>query len=238
MKTLAEQPLSGIVLEHHEVIPVMEKYSFDFCCNGKKTLAEVCREKQIDLGTVLAEIEQVGRTAKPGLPFGAMNVVELISYILIHHHFYVRQVMPTIYIHIEKVAVKHGDRYPHMKKVLEIFSHVREEMEAHMLKEENILFPRIREIAAAKLEQQQPNLAASYISAPIALMELEHDHAGAMLFEIRELTHNYKAPDDACTTHQVCLEELKAFEEDLHQHVHLENNILFPKASKMLAALQ
>lgn len=235
MENIEQQSLSGIALQHHELIPVLEKYSLDFCCRGKKTLAEACAEKKLNLQTIVSEIEQAGRSVKPGLHFAAMNAGELISYIIIHHHFYVKQAMPTIDSHIEKVATKHGERYPKMKRVLELFRDVQAELLPHMQKEEDILFPRIREIAAVAAQQKTLALPPSYISGPVAVMEMEHDHAGRLLFEIRELTNNYTPPEDACTTHMVCLEELKAFEEDLHQHVHLENNILFPMAFEMMA---
>jgi len=235
MENIEQQSLSGIALQHHGLIPVLEKYSLDFCCRGKKTLEEACAEKNIDLREIVNEMEQAGRSANTGLRFAAMSADELISYIIIHHHFYVTQSMPTIYGHIEKVATRHGDRYPKMKKVLELFAAVQGELLPHMQKEENILFPRIREIAAVATQQKGMPLPAAYISGPVAVMEMEHDHAGQLMFEIRELTNNYTPPEDACTTHMVCLEELKAFEEDLHQHVHLENNMLFPMAFEMMA---
>ena len=103
-----------------------------------------------------------------------------------------------------------------------------------MQKEENILFPRIREIATLSLQDKEINFAPDYINAPIEIMETEHDNAGQLMFEIRDITNNYIAPEDACTTHKICLEELKAFETDLHQHVHLENNILFPMAAAIM----
>ena len=168
------------------------------------------------------------------MPFTEMTADQLISYILIHHHFYVKQSMPTIINHLEKVAAKHGERYPYMITVLGLFKEIQEEMTMHMHKEEVILFPRIKEVAALQDAHQHRNLVAGYIAAPIQVMEHEHDHAGNILYQIRSLTGNYTAPSQACTTFQVCLAELKEFEADLHRHVHLENNILFPLAEKML----
>ena len=132
------------------------------------------------------------------------------------------------------MVTKHGDRYPNMSKVLQLFTAIKDELEPHMKKEENILFPRIREVASLLLLHKEINFAPDYISAPIEIMATEHDNAGQLMFEIRDITNNYTAPEDACTTHRVCLEELKAFETDLHQHVHLENNILFPMAAAMM----
>lgn len=235
MTQIAEQTLAGIVTGNHSAVPVLEKYNLDFCCKGKRTLADACREKGLSLEMVSHELESA--TAAPvtnKMPFKKMSAEQLISYILIHHHFYVKQSMPAIMSHLDKVAFKHGDRFPYMVEVFNIFRNIQEEMTAHMHKEEMILFPRIKEVEALYHTKHTRNLNESYISAPVKVMELEHDHAGDLLYKIRELTNNYTPPADACTTFKVSLAELKEFEEDLHRHVHLENNILFPLAEKMM----
>ena len=236
MSTIAEQTLASIVSSNHQAVPVLEKYHLDFCCKGKRTLAEACTEKGLPVETIAEELENRMK-AEQGkiLPFDSMTAEQLISYILIHHHFYVKQSMPTILTHLEKVAMKHGERFPYMTEVLYLFRNIHEEMTMHMHKEEVILFPRIKEIEAVFSIQQKRNFAEGYIAAPIQVMETEHDHAGELLYRIRELTNGYTAPADACTTFKVSLAELKEFEEDLHRHVHLENNLLFPLAEKMLA---
>jgi len=234
MKNLELETLSGIVLEHNEVIPVLEKYSLDFCCRGKRTLTEACAEKNISLSMVVSEMKQATTKTKPVMPFTEMTADQLIGYILIHHHFYVKNTMPVIMSYLEKLVSKHGQKYPWMDEVYRLFTAVKEELEPHMQKEEMILFPRIKEIAALALVQKSSGHDAVYITAPIQVMEAEHDNAGQLLFRIREITNNYTPPEDACTTHIVCLEALKSFEADLHQHVHLENNILFPMAEKMM----
>ncbi|OIR12922.1 iron-sulfur cluster repair protein YtfE [mine drainage metagenome] len=234
MKNISQETLKNIALEHHEVIPVLEKYSLDFCCRGSKTLADACTEKNISVETIVEEMEQSTSSAKPQMPFTEMNSEQLISYILIHHHFYVKNAIPTINTHLEKVVAKHGDRYPHMKKILQLFTAVSDELLPHMQKEELILFPRIKELFRAVQNQQHLAFPSNFIDGPINVMEAEHDNAGQLMFTIRELTNNYTAPETACTTHRVCLEELKTFENDLHQHVHLENNILFQSAKKMM----
>jgi regulator of cell morphogenesis and NO signaling len=230
MTNIAEQTLAAIVTNNHFTVPVLEKYGLDFCCKGKRTLADACTEKGISLETISEELEKSSLTPTTKMPFNEMTAEQLISYILIHHHFYVKQSMPTILGHLEKVAAKHGDRFPYMLEVLQLFKEINEEMTMHMHKEEVILFPRIKEVAAL----QQSNLTPGYIAAPIQVMELEHEHAGDVLYKIRELTNNYTPPAEACTTFQVSLAELKEFEEDLHRHVHLENNLLFPLAEKMM----
>ncbi|MBP6285609.1 MAG: iron-sulfur cluster repair di-iron protein [Ferruginibacter sp.] len=236
MSTIAEQTLASIVSSNHQAVPVLEKYHLDFCCKGKRTLAEACTEKGLPVETIAEELENRMK-AEQGkiLPFDSMTAEQLISYILIHHHFYVKQSMPTILTHLEKVAMKHGERFPYMTEVLYLFRSIQEEMTMHMHKEEVILFPRIKEIEAVSSIKQKRNFTEGYIAGPIQVMETEHDHAGELLYRIRELTNGYTAPADACTTFKVSLAELKEFEEDLHRHVHLENNLLFPLAEKMLS---
>lgn len=235
MTNIAQQTLANIVTRNYFTVPVLEKYHLDFCCKGKRTLADACMEKGLSLEIVSEELEKsLSALQTNKMPFTEMIAEQLISYILIHHHFYVKQCMPTILGHLEKVATKHGDRFPYMVEVFSLFKDINAEMTSHMYKEETILFPRIKEVASLQEAHQHKNLAAGYIAAPILVMELEHDHAGDILYKIRELTNNYTPPAEACTTFQVCLAELKEFEEDMHRHVHLENNILFPLAEKML----
>ena len=235
MTNIAEQTLASIVTNNHATVPVLEKYHLDFCCKGKRTLAHACNEKGLMINDISAELKNATTPAQLNkMPFTEMSAEQLISYILIHHHFYVKQSMPTIFGHLEKVAFKHGDRFPYMVEVFNIFREIKEEMTAHMQKEEAILFPRIKEVGALYNTNHSNNLSDGYISAPIQVMELEHDHAGDLLYKIRELTNNYTPPADACTTFKVSLAELKEFEEDLHKHVHLENNLLFPLAEKMM----
>ena len=234
MKNLSQQTLAAIVTQNHQTVPVLEKYDLDFCCKGKRTLSDACTEKGISVEALLSELEAATNVQPNQLPFTEMDEQQLISYILIHHHFYVKQSMPTILSHVEKVVTKHGDRYPYMIKVLQLFTAIKEEMESHMQKEEMILFPRIKEVGQFYSNEKKAELASGYITGPINVMEQEHEHAGELLYEIRELTNNYTPPADACTTFKVSLSELKEFEEDLHRHVHLENNLLFPLAEKML----
>lgn len=234
MTNIAEQTLATIVTNNHFTVPVLEKYDLDFCCKGKRTLADACTEKGISIEAISEELEKSSEIPTTKMPFTEMTAEQLISYILIHHHFYVKQSMPTIIGHLEKVAAKHGDRFPYMAEVLSLFREINDEMTMHMHKEEVILFPRIKEVTAQQEAHQHSNLAPGYIAAPIQIMELEHEHAGDILYKIRSLTNNYTPPEGACTTFQVSLAELKEFEEDLHRHVHLENNLLFPLAEKIL----
>lgn len=235
MENISTQTLASIVSKSSASVPVLEKYSLDFCCNGKRTLEEACNSKGLSVNEIAAELTaQMQPKAANQLPFEEMTAEQMISYILIHHHFYVKQSMPQIVFHVEKVANKHGDRFPYMIEVLELFREIQEEMTAHMHKEEVILFPRIKELELLISQGDQNEAARIAIAGPISVMMAEHDHAGNLLYKIRELTNNYEAPDGACTTFKVSLNELKEFEEDLHKHVHLENNHLFIKAMDMM----
>lgn len=225
METLEQQSLKNIALENHKAIPVLEKYSLDFCCKGGKTLEQACAEKNLVLHDVVDEINTILGKNNKEAAFNEMTAEQLISYILIHHHMYVKTNIPVIYNHIQKVAVKHGERFPYVQEVLVLFQEVATELIDHMEKEEKILFPRIKAMFSEEGKGQNIN-----VEAPIHVMEMEHEKAGELLFKIREITQFYTAPETACTTHRIMLDELKAFEEDLHQHVHLENNILFPMA--------
>ncbi|MEO7524212.1 MAG: iron-sulfur cluster repair di-iron protein [Ferruginibacter sp.] len=238
MTNIAERTLASIVTEKYQTVAVLEKYSLDYCCKGKRTLSEACIERGLAIESISKELQDIATNEETlRMPFMQMSAAELISYILIYHHFYVKQSMPTIMSHIEKVAAKHGERFPYMIKVRGLFAEIHKEMTTHMHKEEHILFPRIIEVEKIFVTDQKTSLAKGFISMPVHMMETEHDQAGEILYEIRELTNNYEAPAEACTTFKLCLTELKAFEEDLHRHVHLENNLLFPLAKKMFEVI-
>lgn len=238
MPTISEQTLASIVTQHHQTVPVLEKYNLDFCCKGKRTLAEACTEKGLSIEEILKELEASSSNGKANsMPFTEMTAEQLIGYILIHHHFYLKQSMPVIADHLTRVATKHGDRFPYMVEVLQLFLHLKNEMTMHMQKEEVILFPRIKEVESFYHFKQKKNLQTNYINGPMGVMENEHDEAGEIMYKIRQLTNSYTIPAGACTTFTVVLAELKEFEEDLHRHVHLENNILFPLADKMISAV-
>lgn len=235
MPNISEQSLASIVSKNHHAAAILEKHHLDYCCKGKRTLADACTEKGIKLMEVMPDlIAALTVTETNALSFSAMSAGELTKYIVSHHHEYVKQSMPLIYSHLEKVAFKHGEHYPYMKEVLTLFSVVKEEMTSHMEKEEVILFPRINELEKNINTHRSANYPANFINGPVTVMENEHEQAGDILDKIRELTHDYMAPADACTTFKLSLAELEEFEADLHRHVHLENHILFPKAMLMM----
>jgi regulator of cell morphogenesis and NO signaling len=218
--------LAEIARENHRTVQVFEKYNLDFCCRGKKKLGEACIEKGLDVGGISAEIElAASQPDDRALQFTAMTIPQLVSHIIARHHFYVKMSLPLIMTHLDKVAGKHGETYPFMREVKDLFAEVQSDLLPHMQKEELVLFPRL--VALDRNEGSQGDI----ISGPISVMENEHEEASRLLYKIRELTNNYAEPAGACTTFRVSLNELRDFEQDLHQHVHLENNILFPKAS-------
>ncbi len=232
MNELKTKTLAQIVNEDHRAASVFEKYHLDFCCKGKRSLQQACAEGLLSADELIAALDN---TVKPDrysvhLNYDLLSLSQLVDYIVATHHNYVKQEMPQIQSYLERVVSKHGDRHPEMRKVAEIFAAVKDEMDEHMQKEEKILFPRIKEAEKQSNEPDKIKLSISFLQSPIFMMEEEHDHAGAALAEIRELTSNYNLPADTCTTYRLCYAALQAFETDLHQHVHLENNLLFPKA--------
>jgi len=229
MNELLNKTISQIVTDYHQTAPVFEKYGIDFCCKGKRPLIDACTEKALDKEELLAELNNAIETESSSTDFNQMSLTTLADYIVRTHHTYTKFNMPPIYSYLMKVATKHGDHFPFMKEVFQLFSEVQEEMTQHMLKEERILFPRIKQLEA----EGALDVPLEYYTGPINVMEEEHDRAGTLLYQIRELTNNYTAPEGACTTFRLSLASLQAFETDLHQHVHLENHILFPKAIEL-----
>jgi regulator of cell morphogenesis and NO signaling len=224
--------LSEIVKGNFRTAAVFEKYGLDFCCNGKKPIEQACSEKNLDITAIMTELANLrnGESHKD-TKYNEWHLDFLIDYIVNNHHNYVIRMLPVISTHIQKVASVHGQNHPETIQAAKIFSAIELEMKHHMMKEEKILFPHIKYLVKNKNEGL--TVEAPYfgtIKNPIAMMENEHQSAGDGMYEIRSLTNNYEIPEDACNTFRVTLQELKEFEEDLHKHVHLENNILFPKA--------
>jgi regulator of cell morphogenesis and NO signaling len=234
MNEIMTKSLAQIVNNNHRAASVFEKYQLDFCCKGKRSLQQACQEKDIRVEDVVADLATTEQNGdKATIDYSKLTLHQLTEYIVMTHHSYVKKEMPQILSYLQKVASKHGERHPEIFKVLELFAAVSEEMEQHMQKEEHVLFPRIGEMERWVEEGNEIRINHTYLEAPIHMMEQEHDHAGAMLAEINKLTNNYIPPADACTTFKLSFAALQAFEMDLHQHVHLENNILFPRALQL-----
>lgn len=234
MTDLLTKTLASIVTEDHRTAAVFEKFNLDFCCRGKRSLKEACREQQVNPAEVLMSLEETLTTGNNDTDdIAGKSLQELADYIVQTHHSYVKRELPLIDGYLQKVAGKHGGRHPELIRIAELFTAIREEMDLHMQKEEKILFPRIAEAENLVLKGAPLYMSGSYINAPVAVMEQEHDHAGSMMAEIRQLSGNYDPPADACTTYRLSFAALQQFEQDLHRHVHLENNILFPGAARL-----
>ena len=232
MTATLEMSVRDIVAEDFRAAAVFQRFGIDFCCGGRRTLREACAARTVDPLSVLAEMNQACDRTDPTTPrFADWSPDALIAYIVGHHHAYVRRVLPAMVAHTQKVAESHGATRPELKQIAAIFVEVAGEMTAHMAKEEGILFPFINRLTiAVRLGGPVPSAAFGSVENPIAMMEQDHEDAGRAMARIRELGDNYALPNGACTTYMVCFRELEEFERDLHVHVHLENNVLFPKA--------
>jgi regulator of cell morphogenesis and NO signaling len=235
MENMTTATINDIVTKDFRTAAIFEKHSLDFCCGGGKTIAEACREKAVDADLVLDELKLLIRGPQAGGDlFAVMELDALVDHIVATHHAYVRSALPAILKHTRKVADVHGARHSEVVAIADLFNAVAAELSQHMIKEEQILFPYIKSLVAAK-RGTSPALRPPFgsIENPIRMMELEHQSAGNGLYDIRALSFSYAPPEDACTTYKVSYLELDQFERDLHTHVHLENNILFPKAIKL-----
>jgi regulator of cell morphogenesis and NO signaling len=211
---------------------VFHKNRIDYCCGGKKSIKDACREANIPGENLLEQIEGLSNTKSqtPGLNFDQLSLSFLSEYIFEVHHKYLYENLPEIEFLVNKVAFKHSEKYAWINEVQSLFSELKSDLESHMPKEEMILFPYVKSMEGNQL-QKRP--VFSTISNPIHMMLSEHEHDGKILFKLREITNNYTPPEDACNSHLAMLAMLKDLDENLIQHIHLENNILFPKAEKM-----
>ncbi|HRE50233.1 MAG TPA: iron-sulfur cluster repair di-iron protein [Flavitalea sp.] len=211
---------------------VFKKYGLDFCCGGKKTVKEACEEKGLDPAKVEQELQQANKNfhSRP-IPYNEWNLDFLADYIVNTHHSYTRKSLPELRNYAAKVARVHGDRHPELLSIHQLVEAINAEMSSHMVKEENILFPYIKQLATAKTNGQSQHAAPfGSVKSPIAVMEEEHEAVGKHMETIRALSGDYALPGDACASYNLLFQMLEEFESDLHLHVHLENNILFPKA--------
>ncbi len=232
MTDLSKATLKEIVTDDFRAAAVFEKYSLDFCCRGGRTVENACIEKAVDKTSVLSELQQLLWRDKPAPDsFGGLSLSALISHIVATHHAHVKKMVPVLLTHTQKVAAVHGANHPEVVGIARVFEAIAAELQEHMAKEEEVLFPYIDMLeAASERNEQCARPAFGTVRNPIRMMEVEHRAAGDQLYEIRSLSSNYTPPADACTTYKVTYQELQEFEMDLHQHVHLENSILFPKA--------
>lgn len=229
---LYDETIGQIVRRDMHKVEVFKKYGIDFCCGGKKTIREVCSEKGINPEQLVHELKTpVNIQVQRPHVYDEWALDFLTDYIVTVHHTYVKKSLPELRSYALKVANVHKDHHPELVAICQLVEAINEELIPHLTKEEEILFPYIKNLVQGKTMYQtlQPPPFGS-IHNPIAMMEMEHETAGKLLHEIRILSDQYTIPEDACGSYMLLYKMLAAFEEDLHVHIHLENNILFPKA--------
>ena len=235
METLAQRPIGELVAENYRTATVFKSHKIDFCCQGGRTIEEACQIKGVSIWEILRELEAA--MVVPGAEttdYKSWPLDLLADYIEKKHHRYVEQRSLEIKPFLDKLCRVHGERHPELFKINEHFTTSIGDLAQHMKKEELVLFPYIRKMIEAKSSGEIPE--APYFGSvenPIEMMKHEHDVEGERFREIARLTNDYNPPSDACNTYRVTFALLKEFEDDLHLHIHLENNILFPGAIAM-----
>ena len=229
-----ETTLGQVAAENPLAARVFEKYQLDYCCGGDRSIEQACREKGIPAERVLAELQQ-GGPPEPVKDWSSASQADLIGHIVGKHHAYLRAELPALETRMEKVAQAHGANHAGALRPLQETLHgLKTELATHMIKEEMILFPLIEQMEAA--EKAGGPLAPAHcgsVNNPIRVMQYEHDSAGAALREMRMLTSDYAVPADGRNTFRALYQGLRELEADLHMHIHLENNVLFPRAAEL-----
>jgi regulator of cell morphogenesis and NO signaling len=236
MSVVIEKTVRELALENPASARVFEKLGIDYCCGGKKSLEEACRAANLSIDQVVASLEQASHapSTQESRNWDRESLAVLIAHIQNTHHKYTREEIARLGPLFEKVCSVHGGRHPELLEVYEAFKGLAQELGAHMMKEEMILFPCIVRMEAAVTRKESIARAPfGSVQNPIAMMEHEHDSAGNALRAMRQASHGYSAPADSCVSYQTLYKALEAFETDLHQHIHLENNILFPRTVAM-----
>lgn len=226
-----------VVLELPQATRVFEKLKIDYCCGGDTPLGEACATVGVEIANLermLEEVRQADVQGNGSLDFGKATLGELIGHILDKHHVYTKEEMARLEPLIEKVIAAHGENHPELRSLGELFQQLCADLKPHMFKEEQILFPYILEMERASLQNRPAPFAPfGTVNNPIRMMMAEHETVGDLLRELRGLSSSYTVPPDGCISYQTLYQALAAFEKDLHQHIHLENNILFPRALEM-----
>lgn len=218
-----DQTLAEIVTVDPSSARVLEAFGLDYCCGGGRPLLTACAEAEVDPDLVLAALAEVAPAPRPA--WADLGPADLVDHLEATHHAYLHTELPRLHALAEKVADVHRSRHPELAEVLATFEELRADLEPHLAKEEQILFPLIRALAGGG---PPPEAGPASARGPIAVMGAEHDRAGALLARLRSLTDAYRVPDDACASYRALYEGLAELEADTHLHVHKENNQLFP----------
>jgi len=230
MPITADKTVRELAVELPHATRVFEKLGIDYCCGGEKSLEEACTSAKVSIDDVVRELEKCAAATSPtDRDWNAAPLAELVDHIVGTHHTYVKREVPRIEALISKVAGVHGENHPEMEQVRDAFRELANELGAHLMKEEQILFPYLKQMSGGKCG---PSCFGT-VQNPIRVMMMEHDGAGQTLRDLRRLTNDYALPTDACASYASLFQALVEFEQDLHQHIHLENNILFPRAVAM-----
>lgn len=238
MNFSTETRVKEIALSNQEARRVLEDAGVDYCCGGGKSLQNACLHAGVTAEQILERLRQNSELVGPGdLEWASAPLADLTRHIRERHHQYVRDAIPRLRGLLAKIREKHGRKHREIEEIEKLFGEVAREMTAHTQKEEQILFPYIDALgrSANGNGSVEPPFFQT-VRNPIHAMMKEHDSAGELVRQIRKASNDYKAPADACTSYQATYQELRQFEEDLHLHVHLENNILFPRAVELEAA--
>ena len=225
-KTIGE-----MVADDFRTASVFSANKIDFCCKGNRTLDEVCNQKGLDVYDVLAQLEKATESNNSTIEFNTWELDLLIDYIEKKHHRYVEEKAPILLSFLLKLEQVHGAAHPELFEIKNLFKRTADELTQHMKKEELILFPYIKQMVEAarnKTTLSAPGFGT--VANPIAMMMEEHENEGNRFEKIVAISNNYTPPADGCNTYKVTFQMLQEFESDLHTHIHLENNILFPKA--------
>jgi regulator of cell morphogenesis and NO signaling len=233
-----ETRVREVALQLPQSTRLFEKLKIDYCCGGDKPLAEACASVGLDVDNVMEMLVAATEPDTSTLDFQNASLPELITHILETHHVFTKTEMERLQSLTDKVLNAHGGNHPELIQLSELWLKLCADLKPHMFKEEQILFPYILAMAdAAGRNQPGPFAPFGTVNNPIRMMMREHDTAGHLLRELRALTSDYNVPPDACISYQTLYQALENFEQDLHQHIHLENNILFPKALELENAL-
>ena len=228
-----DSTLGDIVTAHPAAARVFEHHDLDYCCGGSQTLREACAAQQVDEAVVTAEVAEASVDDDP-VPLTALGLVQLVDHIEATHHRYLWTELPRLSALADKVLAAHGHRHPELGQVSDCVAAIRADLEPHLMKEERVLFPMIRELGQA---DRRPMFHCGTVRNPIAVMTVEHEQVGALLAHLRGLTDDYSVPPDGCRSYSALYAALAELEEDTHLHVHKENNVLFPAVERIEAQL-
>lgn len=231
-KQITEQNIIGeIVAENYKTASVFAKYKIDFCCKGNRSIEDACKQKEVNISNLISELNKQLENSDSSYIFDLMPLNQLIDYIIKNHHQYVEEQISVLNPFLTKLVSVHGIRHPELAEIKQLFNKSAEELTLHMKKEELVLFPYINKLATVTDKNSLKNSPIyGKIEQTISVMQEEHIAEGNYLSKINQLTNGYTPPNDGCTTYRVTFEALKDFESNTHLHIHLENNILFPKA--------